>query len=143
MIYPPPAEAARTPLAVRKTIVPSDAFCIMKHSSEHATAPWPPPGDDLPRTTMGLSASELARLDVMLEVTQLQSDPPVLSETDRAVDALRAVSAAKRARPTTLVDHAPSRPAMPDERVHQSQWNAHRTLDELIEIRRALMRDEQ
>ena len=90
---------------------------------------------------MALSAPELARLDVMLDVSQLQSDPPVLSDTDRTIDALRAVSAPRKARPDNLDDRTLSRPAVAGECEDKSEWDAHRSLDELIEIRRALMRN--
>jgi predicted DCC family thiol-disulfide oxidoreductase YuxK len=127
--------------------------------------------DSSPRVTMQLSIAELARLEQMVASCQVRSDPTMLSTTDQRMDAmLHAASRGKKASmdshhiannlraaediahdadPTQLASDHPA--GDPDsEKVSRNSegagdrphWNPARTLEELIQIRRSLMRNE-
>jgi hypothetical protein len=84
---------------------------------------------------MQLSADELTRLEMMFRSCQVRSDPPILSDTDRRLDAMRRSECASD-------NNAPRREASSRSDSRPS-WATARTLDELIHIRRGLMRNEE
>ena len=101
---------------------------------------------------MHLSTTELARLELMFTAGQVRSDPPTLCPTIRMMDAMIAAARMKVARTQRPPRAATSHPAVRErpapvaaaaEVDAQSGWGPPRTLDELIEIRRALLRNEQ
>ena len=82
-----------------------------------------------------LTAAELARLSEMLEHGQVRSDPRVPSPPDRVAGSSgRAwVKRPGKGRPQRLVS-PPGSGAEPER-----EWRVARTLDELIQLRRALL----
>ena len=106
---------------------------------------------------MHLSAAELARLELMVAAGQVRSDPPTLSPTDRTLDAMiQAAQMKSKHRPDAHRKSAdtPSdsgkkgdgQHSMPDPNAaneRRSNWETPRTLAELIQIRQALLRNEQ
>ena len=106
------------------------------------------------RVTMQLSDDELARLDQMIDAGQLRSEPATLSATDKMLDAMPPVSRNGRARANATAPSAEGGDvvAQGDDREAPASvidtagagldWDAPRTVDELLEIRRALLRGE-
>ena len=114
---------------------------------------------------MHLSIAELERLEQMFASGQVRSDPPTLSATDRLMDAMihaaeqkarvrRARQAMPQPAPQAAPAHATNDPQAADRDGANAaeleaageparDWNTPRTLEELIEIRRALMRNEE
>jgi hypothetical protein len=114
---------------------------------------------------MHLTLTELARLESMFASGQVRSDPSTLSATDRMMDAMIQVAKLKTTgRLARRVMSQTARQAAPDHEPEdpraaecgdrgrseveatsegQPDWDTPRTLEELIEIRRALLRNEQ
>jgi hypothetical protein len=111
---------------------------------------------------MHLSTAELARLELMFASGEVRSEPPTLSTTDRMMDAMiRAAQIKAAARMDRLVMAKPASEAAPacetndraagrkggnvpdPEAAPRGNWNIPRSLEELIEIRRALIRNEE
>lgn len=85
---------------------------------------------------MQLSADELTRLDMMFRSCQVRSDPPMLSDTDRMLDAMRRSEAASD-------NNAPRPPEASSRSDIRPNSTTARTLNELIHIRRGLMRNKE
>ncbi|CAD6556822.1 hypothetical protein LMG28727_06204 [Paraburkholderia kirstenboschensis] len=114
------------------------------------------------RSTMRLSAEELARLEAMFASAQVRSDPAVASATDQLLDAMRRAAqereatrrlhqqADKQAAVEAAPTHEPDDSSQTNRAAVYPQmtplgevnWNVPRSLDELILIRRALLRNE-
>jgi hypothetical protein len=122
---------------------------------------------------MHLSTAELARLELMFASGQVRSDPPTLSDTDRMMDAMMHAANMKDkahrdaqgiARDRQAGERIACETARDPEANHRQaadreggkvprdstvagelrvNWNTPRTLEELIQIRRALMRNEE
>jgi len=86
---------------------------------------------------MHLTPAELARLEAMIAAGQVRSEPEALSATDRLLDAMR-LAAARR--PAPAARPVPARDAAPAGADSGLDWTEPRALDELIAIRRALLR---
>jgi hypothetical protein len=96
------------------------------------------------RLSMQLSGDELARLELMFDSCEVRSDPETLSGTDRMMDAMRRTATTKRSPMNTKDSHAGDRALRDSERAGNGpNWNIPRTLEELIQIRRGLMRNEE
>lgn len=110
---------------------------------------------------MRLSAEELARLELLFTAGQIRSDPSIPSATDRLMDAMRLSAQQRLSRrrgPQSRNEksdarHAASIPRPSDVVIGQGNettvvdgsqidWNLPHTLEELIQIRLALLRNE-
>jgi hypothetical protein len=91
---------------------------------------------------MHLTPAELERLEAMCAAGQVRSDPPTLSRTDRMLDAMIAASRTRaKPRPETAppTQAAASPDVPPRAMLHRPRRLPYR-LEELLEIRRALLR---
>lgn len=92
-----------------------------------------------------LTDGELDRVEQMLAVGRMRSDPAVLSATDQVMDTMiEGVNRKKRSRRVRPTRHQPMReptssPAPSTSDQPERDWRAPRTLDELLDIRRALL----
>ncbi len=120
--------------------------------------------------TMQLSDAELARLELMFASNQVRSDPPTLSVTDQTMDAMlhaEEIRATARIhssddencqateeiahdsrvhgpRDILEADHETKKGAPDSDSAGESRdWNFPRTLEELIDIRRSLLRGKE
>jgi hypothetical protein len=96
---------------------------------------------------MHLTLTELARLESMFAAGEVRSDPPTLETTDRLMDAMILAAKTKAAarpacRPVARAAPARESPVRSEAEIGRD-WNAPRSLEDLIEIRRALLRDPQ
>jgi hypothetical protein len=110
---------------------------------------------------MHLDDAELARLERMLAEGRVTCEPTILSATDRMMDAMAKRAREKaRARPDIRAEPEAAREdRSSDDRAGErrnrndsaaepgdtglSGWNVPRSLDELIDIRRTLLRSER
>src|SRR5690242_8884781 len=93
---------------------------------------------------MQLSAEELARLEEMFSSGIVRSDPSTLSATDRMLDDLTRVARKRtthrtsRSRLTAMGRKFSLNSSAPSDL--NLAWNIPRTLDELIQVRKVLLR---
>lgn len=89
---------------------------------------------------MRLSPEELERLEAMCAAGQVRSDPPTLSATDRMLETMSAAARA-RAKPRPAPPRPPSCPAAARD-TPPARRRLPARLEDLLEIRRALLRGE-
>lgn len=92
-----------------------------------------------------LTDAELDRVGQMLAVGRMRSDPAVLSATDQVLDTMiERLDRKKRSRRDRPTQDQPTREPTPSRVPSTSDqferdWHAPRTLDELLDVRRALL----